>query len=207
MAFDFPSPATLNQVYAPPGGPSYVFNGVGWKPNPPAVSGIRPVARFDLAAPAASGSLTFAIPSDINQFAIRGRYKQSATGAYLGLRFSLDGGVTYKSGASDYVYTQIVGLSTGVTGTSAQSAHCLIANAGGDANKMVRNVECYVAMGDAAQCTSVDAVATGYQAASAPSWIGFANIFGFIGRPTHAQFITTTGVALDTGTMLFIEGA
>lgn len=226
MPMDFPSSPTEGQVFVPGGGaPVYTYRAPGWRryvntssetfDNTPYVKrngvwerfGWRYLGRLEAVSAAASGSLIFPIPPDIKHIRISGLYKMSAVSVYLMGRVSIDGGLTFKAAATDYVYTIFYNQGgTTVAGGSAQFSSFYMTYSSDAANRMSRNIHCLFLPGEPGQNCNMESYTEGYFVASGPVCMTFGTNLIATGRATHLQLITNTGGTIGAGTVVTFEG-
>lgn len=221
MAFDFPASPAEGQVYGP-----YIYRAPAWRSGVTGVpdapndgspyvrrnglwekAGDRLIGRIDLSADLATSAL-FAIPTDVNLrvLKISGMFRQTQNSQYLMMRLSLDNGVTYKAGASDYTNTFLSTNGSAPSVGAAGASALYLAGSGAESQKLRRNIDAKMTLGDATNFTGVMCMLDGYQAVTAPVISVYAQQMAFVGRPTHIQFMISAGTAIGAGTVVTITG-
>jgi len=106
MAFDFPASPTVGQTYAPVAGILYTWNGYAWAGvQTPTTPGFPvQIARVDVSSAVASVNFTSGIDGTYDEYEFHVYGFKPTVDAFLLMRFSQDGGATFKFGASDYQY-------------------------------------------------------------------------------------------------------
>lgn len=206
MAFDFPASPVLNQTYAPAGGPTYVWNGVGWRANPSAASPERIVFDETLTAVRDKFDVNLLGLSHF-EFKLWALNNAGVASGGVAVRNSVDGGATYRAGASDYVYiigysdypnpmqtgsstTSLISITNGNMGASAEVPILIEGQfyAGASNRRMIIN--CHY---DGYSSTDRVGVSGGRAAA--------------VGKSTHIRFMADDGLnRFDIGTRLLVKG-
>lgn len=144
-----------------------------------------------------------ALPAGTKAIRVEGAYHPSVVSASLYMRLSFDNGVTFKAGGSDYSYSYLQQLGTGITGGGSTSTNSLILTANADSiNVNTLPFKANFSNGSAVDVFRTVSHSSGYNAGA--NQLLYHCLSPTVGAATNLRFFASSG-NLDVGTDFAVE--